>query len=272
MASYPGAVKSFTTKNAGDTIQPADVNDVQDEIAAMEAGLLNGTAPLNSSHSTLASLSVTGGSSLASLQVSGNSTLASSITIGGLPYIFPSAGGSTGQALVITSTSGSTMTLGWGSPAVNALTLLHAASGNDSNAGATTVDSFAITGLTALDSLKVVFAVNSVTQATGTIIGPYHVTDGVFMGDFATGNNIVGGGQAAGESVIKQTHLASTSVLGVTWDVRTYTGGSALEGNGYKPSLTTAWTGSWTLGLRHSGVTAGGTFHYSWAVYRISGQ
>jgi hypothetical protein len=77
MASYPNAVKAFTTKNAGDTIQPADVNDVQDEVAAIETGLLNGTAPLNSSHSTLASLSVTGGSTLASLSVAGASSLAS---------------------------------------------------------------------------------------------------------------------------------------------------------------------------------------------------
>jgi hypothetical protein len=102
MASYPGAVKSFTTKNAGDTIQPAHINDVQDEVAALEDGLLNGTAPINSSritapsaqitnatvtnlsvtsfafpaNSTLTNLNVTGGSTLASLNVAGMSSLA----------------------------------------------------------------------------------------------------------------------------------------------------------------------------------------------------
>jgi len=65
MASYPTAVKVFTTKNAGDTIQAADVDDLQDEVNAIEAGLLNGTAPLNAAASTLASLSVTGGSTFA---------------------------------------------------------------------------------------------------------------------------------------------------------------------------------------------------------------
>lgn len=95
MASYPSAVKSFTTKNAADTIQPAHINEVQDEIAALEDGLLNGTAPINSSritapaaqitnatissltvtsfnfpaNSTLTNLNVTGGSTLADLQV-----------------------------------------------------------------------------------------------------------------------------------------------------------------------------------------------------------
>lgn len=80
-ASYPTSIKSFTTKNAGDTIQPAHINDLQDEVAALEGGLLNGTAPLNSSRSTLASLSVSGGSTLASLQVTGNSTIAGTLTV-----------------------------------------------------------------------------------------------------------------------------------------------------------------------------------------------
>ena len=62
MASYPGAVKTFTTKNSGDTIQPADVNDLQNEVNAIEAGLLNGTANLQSSASTVATLSVLGAS------------------------------------------------------------------------------------------------------------------------------------------------------------------------------------------------------------------
>lgn len=65
MASYPTAVKAFTTRNPGDVIQPAHVNDLQDEVNAIEAGLLNGTANLNSSHTTCATLSVTGGSTFA---------------------------------------------------------------------------------------------------------------------------------------------------------------------------------------------------------------
>lgn len=64
MASYPGAVKTFTAKvdGAGNTIMAAHVNDIQDEVNAIEAGLLQGTAPLNSSGSTLGTLSVIGGS------------------------------------------------------------------------------------------------------------------------------------------------------------------------------------------------------------------
>ena len=95
MASYPNAVKSFTSKNAGDTIQPSHVNDLQDEIAALEDGLLNGTAPINSSritapaaqisNATISSLTVsvlsltnlqTTNSTTVTLNVTGGSTLA----------------------------------------------------------------------------------------------------------------------------------------------------------------------------------------------------
>ena len=61
-ASYPTAVKTFTTKNAGDTIQPAHINDLQDEVVAIEQGLLGGVSPFQSSNSTLANLSVPGAS------------------------------------------------------------------------------------------------------------------------------------------------------------------------------------------------------------------
>lgn len=39
--SYPTSVKSFTTRAGGDVIQPAHMNDVQDEITAIETDLLS---------------------------------------------------------------------------------------------------------------------------------------------------------------------------------------------------------------------------------------
>lgn len=65
MASFPGAVKSFTSKNSGDVIQGSHVNDLQDEVAAIEDSYVNGTGRLNSSNSTLATLSVSGASTFA---------------------------------------------------------------------------------------------------------------------------------------------------------------------------------------------------------------
>src|SRR5438876_551474 len=42
MASYPTSIKSYTTKNTGETIQAAHINDLQLEVTAVETGLING--------------------------------------------------------------------------------------------------------------------------------------------------------------------------------------------------------------------------------------
>lgn len=67
MASFPTSVKTFTTKQdgPGNSVFAAHVNDIQDEVNAIEAGYLQASARLNSSHSTVAALSVSGGSTLA---------------------------------------------------------------------------------------------------------------------------------------------------------------------------------------------------------------
>src|SRR3990167_1759320 len=76
MANYPTSVFSPSARSNGQVIDASHVNDLQGEVTAIEGGLLNGTARLNSSNSTLANLSVTGGSTLATLNVTGGSTFA----------------------------------------------------------------------------------------------------------------------------------------------------------------------------------------------------
>lgn len=44
-ATFPTGVKSFTTKLAGDTVQASHVNDIQDEVTAIETALVGGTLP-----------------------------------------------------------------------------------------------------------------------------------------------------------------------------------------------------------------------------------
>ena len=70
MAQYPSAVKTFTTKSAGDVIQPSHIGDLQDEVTAIEDGLLNGTAAINSSRITAPSAQVTN-STATNLSVTG---------------------------------------------------------------------------------------------------------------------------------------------------------------------------------------------------------
>ena len=70
MASYPNTAITFTTRSNGQTIDASHVNSLQDEVAAIESGLLGGTAPIVSSH-------VTG----TGLQISGNSTITGTLLV-----------------------------------------------------------------------------------------------------------------------------------------------------------------------------------------------
>lgn len=87
---YPTSVQTFATHNKDDTIEGEHVNTLQTEVNAIEDGLLNATARLNSSNSTVAALSVTGGSTFAGaltcssgVRASGStSSFGSSVTFG----------------------------------------------------------------------------------------------------------------------------------------------------------------------------------------------
>ena len=82
---YPNAVQTFVTKNPGDVIPSADWNTITGEITAVESGILNGTAPLKTSNSTVANLSVLGNSTIAgSLAIT-----AGPLTIGGTQVLTP---------------------------------------------------------------------------------------------------------------------------------------------------------------------------------------
>ena len=78
MASYPSAVVTFPTRSNGQTIDASHINAIQDEVTAIESGLLNGTAPLTSSNASVARLTVS-----SNLQVTGNSTFSANLNIAG---------------------------------------------------------------------------------------------------------------------------------------------------------------------------------------------
>lgn len=71
MANFPTSAITFPTRSNGQTIDASHVQTLQDEVAAIEDGYLGGSARLNSSNSTVAKLSVTGGSTLAGAVVFG---------------------------------------------------------------------------------------------------------------------------------------------------------------------------------------------------------
>lgn len=149
---------------------------------------------------------------------------------------------------------------GGGGGGAGALIFLHSASGTDTNAAATNVDTTAISGLTSLDTLYVRAVVGSTTQAT---LAPriWHVTDGLSLGTPST--NISAG---------QVFHFTWTVGQRQTSNLKTSTVMLEAGVTTFPQTLVTAWTAPWTLALRHNGVTAGGTFDYAWSVYKLVGQ
>lgn len=78
---FPSGVQAFTTKqDSVDYPQASHINLLQTEVQAIETGLITG--PLTLPASTLASLSVAGGSTVTTLNVTGGSTFASRPVMG----------------------------------------------------------------------------------------------------------------------------------------------------------------------------------------------
>lgn len=141
--------------------------------------------------------------------------------------------------------------------------LLHAGQGTDTTAGATTVDSIAISGLTAKDILWVVTVLESAAQPTAQA-NLYSVTDAVALMAITNAPLAAGTGAVAQTSLSQRQGNANATQAGTTI--------SGFGAFGAFAAVATAWTGAWTLGLRHGGVTAGGTFKWMWQVWKLPGQ
>jgi hypothetical protein len=93
MPSFPTSPHTFTNFSNSALSDAAQVTDIYGEVEAIEAGLLNGTARLNSSNSTVANLSVTGGSTFGgAITFSTGVTLSTgTLTLNQGQVVFPAA-------------------------------------------------------------------------------------------------------------------------------------------------------------------------------------
>jgi hypothetical protein len=151
--------------------------------------------------------------------------------------------------------------------------LLKANSGTDTSAGATTVDTYALaSALTVKDSLVVIYTIEAVTQAV-TLPIVLNTTDTVTIMSLELAGNMVAGDIVNGTITITDAQSATTNIVaaGLTAPTTNTTEGGG-NARAKRTTFTTPWTGAWTIGLRHGGVTGGGTFTWRWAIYRVVGQ
>jgi hypothetical protein len=164
-----------------------------------------------------------------------------------------------------------------GSSSVGAYRLLLGTSGTSTSAAAANVATVAITGLTILDRLVVSIRHSSIVQQTLEPI-IYNVTDSLNIVTNTNGAAALAAATTAGcVTEIGCDPADPTQVTSVTTNIGPQTIGAAgvSTPSVYYTQLcvaTTAFTGSWTIGLRHGGVTAGGTYRYSIDVWKKLGQ
>lgn len=192
--------------------------------------------------------------------------------VSGTPGALTSTAPTNSRALGVADTT-SSLVLEGNPPAAAKWTLLKANSGTDTSAGATVVDSYAMASqLTAKDRLVVITTVESVTQATATPI-LQNSTDTVTVLSATNGGAMTAGDITQQTAWISDAQSATTTVLATGAGAVTT---NTTEGGGFtvgkRTTFTTAWTGAWTLALKHGGVTAGGTFKWSWAIWLVRGE
>lgn len=256
-ASYPSATKSFTVKLPNTVIASADENAEQDEIVALENGLRTGLEHDLKFVDALYDVGKPGATRPRDLALSRNAVIGGTLSVTGATTL---TGATTVAALTATTLTAP------GVPVV-----LHAAANLDTTATAVTVDSVSITGLTAFDTLVVEITLQSVTQATAAP-SLYALTDGVTIVSLTNSSAAIPANGFLQTTVkIRQQQAGVTKLFAhaLGYDPST---GIVGGGNTWNNPTVTDWTGTWSLALRHGGVTAGGSLHYSWCVTKHTGQ
>ena len=165
MATFPGGVISFTTKTANQSIDAGHINDLQDEVTAIEGGLRNGTAPLNSSNSTFVAISLTGNSTFAgALNITGNSTFSGTVNISSGFQVAGQAGSS---GTVLTSQGGSSSPTWTAGSGIGGMRLLAASSSEGTTTSSGNADLITLSSLSisTASGMLVVFTAAKSTSA-----------------------------------------------------------------------------------------------------------
>ena len=139
--------------------------------------------------------------------------------------------------------------------------VLKSGGGTSTTTSANNLDSVAISGLTALDQLWVIVWLEQTVQDSSGV-DVYNSTDSVSLDTTAA---LTAPAYKSRFSPIMRSRSSNTKLF---WRVA-----ANFQGAANTPvTVTTGWTGSWTLALRSLGMTSGGQLDWSWAVLMAKGQ
>lgn len=251
-ASFPSATKSFTTKTAGQSIASAHVNDIQDEVTAIESNLRGGSTNqvyVGGGTPGFASTIAMHRVESSQLQVSGPSTFAN---------IQSSNSTFTGDL-----TASTIVAIGIVRPIV---------SSTFATASTSIVDlsTFTVTSPNQLDSLLIEYSLEASTVAINNF-RLRNKTDGVTVADL---NDQSGLGDFAatrsgcGDVLVRMAPSATTKVLAKN---RMHTSANGAITTGGVATYTTAWTGTVEYAIQGACSTTGGNLRGSCQVRRQPG-
>ena len=147
----------------------------------------------------------------------------------------------------------------WAAAGGGVVTRLGGGQGQASGAttgAATNLDTVAISGLTVNDFLYVI-TTNSYTNGSG-VVQLYNSTDSVVLVALASSAN---------------NYLLNTNTIACARDDADDIFINSDESGGFRVTFTTAYTGSWTLAYRQTGLDNGGSpelLDWAWSVYKFS--
>ena len=139
-----------------------------------------------------------------------------------------------------------------------------------------TLDSVAISGLTALDSIRIVGSFFYESQNAVVGLDIENTTDSLVLAKLDINSAGIAGKHNYWELELRNGQKANTHIGGLIFQFDQSAVQDGDDQNMLVRSLrnvmTTAWTGSWTLALTHEGVVSGGTTYWKWVVYKVAGQ
>lgn len=252
MASFPSATKTYTTKTNGQTVDASHVNDLQDEVTAIEGNLRGGSTNqvyVGGATPGYASTMALHRVESSQLQVSGPSTFAN---LQSGPSTF------TGDL-----TASTIVAIGIPRP-------IAASTFATSSTSIVDLSTFTIVAPSQLDTLLIEYSVEASTVAINNLrlrnktdgVSVCDLNDQAGLGDFVAGRSGIGMVQ------VRMAPSATTKILSKT---EMHTSANTRIQQGQVATFVTAWTGTVEYALQGACSTTGGTLRGSYQVRRQPG-